>query len=97
LSLEGFRHKRFKAGRALHQLITKHPELETLLVPPAWRWRVRCGLGLAATTMTGAFEKHVPFRALLFPILGEACWFHMEYYFWAGYKEAGHADLKAHP
>jgi len=87
LSLDGFRHKRFNAGRALHRLITKHPELQAMLVPSASLRVLRSELGRLTALLGGTFERPVPLRCLLLPVLGQACWFHLEHHFWAGYNE----------
>lgn len=95
LSLATFEQKRFNAGNALRQLIKKHPELREVLLPPTWRWMVRCGLGWTATPLTRVFERRVPLAPLLLPMLGEACWFHLERHFWTGYRKASYSKTRA--
>ena len=87
LSLDGFRHKRFNAGSGLHRLITKHPELQAMLVPSAPLRVLRSKLGRLTAVLGRTFERPVPLRRLLLPVLGQACWFHLEHHFWAGFNE----------
>ena len=87
LSFEAFADKRFRAGRALYQLVTKHPELERILLPKRWRRDSRYALGWALKPVASVGEQPVPASAsFILPVLGEACWLYFEYRFWSGYR-----------
>ena len=85
LSLKSFMQKRSDAGRALHQLLSKHPELKGTLLPSTWRRILRSTLGWIASPLAFTFERRVSFAPVLLPLLGKACWYHFEYLFWTGY------------
>jgi glycosyltransferase involved in cell wall biosynthesis len=92
LSLKTFTQKRSDAGRALHQLLGKHPELEGTLLPSKWRRIVRSTLGSMASPLAFTFERRVSFAPIMLPLLGKACWYHFEYLFWTGYYRAARLE-----
>jgi glycosyltransferase involved in cell wall biosynthesis len=94
LSLKLFMRKRFDAGCALYQLLSKHPELETTMLP-SWRRRsLRWAFGWSVGWLTFTFDKHLPLAPLLLPVLGKACWYHFEYLFWTGYQLAARSQAR---
>lgn len=92
LSLKSFMQKRFDAGSALHQLLSKHPQLEGTLLPSMWRRVLRSSLGWITSPLAFTFERRVPFAPLLLPLLGKACGYHFEYLFWNGYYRAARLE-----
>ena len=92
LSLKSFMRKRFDAGAALYRLLSKHPELETTMLPSRLRRGLRWALGWSVSPLPLIFDKHLPFAPLLFPVLGKACWYHFEYLFWTGYHQAARSE-----
>jgi len=92
LSLKSFMQKRLDAGSALHQLLSKHPQLEETLLPSTWRRILHCSLGWISSPLTFTYERRVPFAPVLLPLLGRACGYHFEYLFWTGYYRAARLE-----